>query len=173
MLTWIVAGVAVTYIVSWIWLFGFGLNEQPAPAVSQMARIDRPIQWFHEFSNDRTEVSRRVEDDRRVPTPVWLSKNLQTTWVANRNKSVSWRLLSDFGTFEIGHAHILATTFIIHLPILPLSSNIVIWSDLQVTVRPQSHPVPHHIHSLHDIELSSFEISVCIPCRGHLLSLKN
>ena len=32
----------------------------------------------------------------------------------------------DFGTFEIGHAHILATKFIIHLPILPLSSNIVI-----------------------------------------------
>ena len=47
--------------------------------------------------------------------------------VANRNKSVrADDCFSDFGTFEIGHAHILATTFIIHLPILPLSSNIVI-----------------------------------------------
>ena len=69
MLTWIVGGIAVTYIVSWIWLFGFGLNEQPAPAASQWTTIDRPVQWFHEFNSDRKEESRRAEDDRQVATP--------------------------------------------------------------------------------------------------------
>lgn len=69
MLIWIVTGVALTYVVSWIWLFGFGLREQPqspsAPSVSQ----DHAIQWSYNFSAETRESAGRA-DDRRVATPV-------------------------------------------------------------------------------------------------------